>query len=84
MNISKNFLNKKELDIVNNQILKQDFPWYTNDAFANNSALTTKFPLLSHTLIKRCDEGEEPVPNSAYSPLFEGEGGGWGGYWYYF
>tara|TARA_R110000803_G_scaffold146_1_gene583 strand:+ start:1524 stop:2108 length:585 start_codon:yes stop_codon:yes gene_type:complete len=71
MNISKNFLNKKELNIVNNEILKQDFPWYTNDAFANNSALTTKFPLLSHTLIKRCDDGQEPVPNSDYYSLFK-------------
>tara|TARA_R100001509_G_C4760579_1_gene179588 strand:- start:55 stop:627 length:573 start_codon:yes stop_codon:yes gene_type:complete len=67
MNISKNFLNKEELSVINNEILKKDFPWYINE----NVLGPTGFPLLSHTLVKRYDDGQEPIPNSNYYFLFK-------------
>ena len=67
MNISKNFLNKEELSIIDNEILQNTFPWYHFDSYLGRRI----FPMVTHTLVKRCDNGEEPVPNAKYYYLFE-------------
>ena len=67
MNISKNFLNKEELSVINNDILENNFPWYTEP----NVIGPTGFPFLSHTLIKRCDDDQKPIPNSDYYFFFK-------------
>ena len=67
MNITENFLNKEELSIINNEILENNFPWYVEP----NVIGSTGFPFLSHNLINRCDNGEEPIPNSDYYSFFK-------------
>jgi hypothetical protein len=53
---NKNFLNKEELDMVNNVILTNNFPWYFNPA-----ATTDKFPFFSHTIVDRYDPNKEEL-----------------------
>tara|TARA_R110002020_G_scaffold224032_1_gene433435 strand:+ start:264 stop:836 length:573 start_codon:yes stop_codon:yes gene_type:complete len=67
MNLSKNYLNKEELSVINNEILKDSFNWYINE----NVLGPTKFPFLSHTLVKRCDDDQTPLPNSDHYYFFE-------------
>ena len=62
MIISKNFLNKEEFKIIDNEILQNTFPWYHFDSYLGRRI----FPMVTHTLVKRCDNGEEPMPNSKY------------------
>jgi hypothetical protein len=47
---SKNFITKKELDIIQESVLGNSFPWYYQP-----KATTDKFQFFSHTLIPRYD-----------------------------
>tara|TARA_A100001391_G_scaffold168730_2_gene129339 strand:+ start:1535 stop:2107 length:573 start_codon:yes stop_codon:yes gene_type:complete len=67
MNISENFLTKEELQVVNKEILQNDFPWYPMD----NTLKDKSFPMMTHILIERCDLDEKPISNSNYSSFFE-------------
>jgi len=67
MNISENFLTKEELQVVNKEILQNDFPWYPMD----NTLKDKSFPMMTHVLIERCDHDEKPISNSNYSYFFE-------------
>jgi hypothetical protein len=67
MNISKNFLTKDELYVVNEEILQNDFPWYPMD----NTLKGKAFPMMTHILMDRCDNNETPIPNSKYYYFFE-------------
>ena len=67
MNISENFLTKEELQVVNKEILQNDFPWYPMD----NTLKDKSFPMMTHILIERCDHDEKPISNSNYSSFFE-------------
>ena len=56
---NKIFLNKKELGIINENVLGLNFPWYYSPA-----ATTDKFQFFFHTLIHRYDHiNAEPVEN---------------------
>ena len=67
MNISEIFLTKEELQVVNKEILQNDFPWYPMD----NTLKDKSFPMMTHILIERCDHDEKPISNSNYSSFFE-------------
>ena len=45
---NKNFLNKEELDMINNGVLSNNFPWYYNPC-----ATTENFPFFFHSIIRR-------------------------------
>jgi len=53
---NKNFLNKEEIETVNNVILSNSFPWYYN-----SSATTENFPFFSHVIIDRYDYKKEEL-----------------------
>jgi hypothetical protein len=62
----KNFLNKEELEIINQSVLGRDFPWYYVPA-----ATTDKFQCFSHVLIHRYDPNNgDPVENSSITSFF--------------
>jgi hypothetical protein len=62
----KNFLNKEELEVINQNVLGCDFPWYYVPV-----ATTDKFQCFSHVLIHRYDpNNEEPIENSSITGLF--------------
>ena len=65
--LEKNFLTKEELQVVNKEILQNDFPWYPMD----NTLKDKSFPMMTHILIERCDHDEKPISNSNYSSFFE-------------
>jgi hypothetical protein len=63
----KKFLTKKELKVVNEYILSNNFPW-----FFQKAATTEKFPFFSHGLYRRYDVfNEEPVENSEIVSFFK-------------
>lgn len=53
---NKNFLSKEELEIVNNIVLTNNFPWYFNPC-----ATTDDFPFFSHVIIDRYDPKKEEL-----------------------
>jgi hypothetical protein len=63
----KNFLTKKELKVINEYILGDNFPW-----FFQKCATTEKFPFFSHGLYSRYDVfKEEPTENSKITSFFK-------------
>lgn len=62
----KNFLNKEELDVINQSVLSNNFPWYYVPV-----ATTDKFQCFSHVLIHRYDHvKEEFIENSSITSFF--------------
>jgi len=64
---SKKFLNKEEINIIQNNILDINFPW-----FYHQSSTTKDCPVYTHTLVHRYDiEKEDPIVNSKVFSIFE-------------
>lgn len=61
----EDFLTEEESQLVDNEILSNNFPWYFQGYSTSN-----KFPFYSHVIVPRCEEDEINPSNSTLYDFF--------------